>query len=75
MQNVLVVKGVQCLHHLYEYSPDETFIHLAIGFLLLDDFLVKVSIIQVIHHNAEAGGVVLKECLLVTDNAVMTMEK
>ena len=75
MQNGLIVKGVQRLQHLYEYSPDETFINLSVGFLILDDFLVQVSVIEVIHYDAEARSVVLKECLFVTDNAVMTREE
>ena len=37
--------------------------------LIFEDLLIKVSIIEKIHHEAEAGCLILKKCLFVTDNA------
>ena len=61
----------QCFYHLYEDLPNDFLADLAAALLVLDDFLVEVTIVQEVHHDAEARGRVFEKCFFVTDNAPM----
>ena len=54
MQDVLAVQGSQSLDHLNEYFPDGRLSYHAIGLLVLYNLLIQVSIVQVVHHDAQA---------------------
>ena len=54
MQDVLAVKSSQSFAHFDENFPDCRFAHHSISLLVLDDFLVQISVIQIVHHDAKA---------------------
>ena len=56
MQNVSLVQSSESLYHLDEDDPDQRLIDLSAFFLILANFLVQVSIIEVVHDDTEARG-------------------
>ena len=75
MQNILPVERIECLDHLNEDFPDERLVHLAVRLLILDNFLIEIAIVEELHHDAQAGSLILKKGLFVTDNALVTIDK
>lgn len=73
MQNVAYVECFQCLDHLEYDFPNVTLINLAVAFLILDDFLVEITIVEIVHHDAEARSGIFKKCFFVTDDAPVTI--
>ena len=75
MQNILSMECIECLDHLNEDFPDEWLVHLAVRLLILDNFLIEIAIVEELHHDAQAGSLILKKGLFVTDNALVTIDK
>ena len=71
MQDVLAMQGSQSLDHLNEYFPDGRLSYHAIGLLVLYNLLIQVSIVQVVHHDAQARSRVFKKGFFVTDDTCM----
>jgi len=40
--------------------------------LVLQNFLIKVSIVEKVHHDAQARSLIFEKCFFVTDDAAMT---
>lgn len=57
MENIHVVKRLQALDHLDEDAPDIVLLKVSLFLLMLRDFLEKVTIIGILHHNAEIRSV------------------
>ena len=75
MENILPMECIECLDHLNEDFPDERLVHLAVRLLILDNFLIEIAIVEELHHDAQAGSLILKKGLFVTDNALVTKGK
>jgi len=66
------MQGSKCLDHLKEDLPDGRLLHFAVCLLVLQNLLVKVSIVEKVHHDAQARSWIFEECFFVTDDAAMT---
>lgn len=53
MENFEVVQGLQTFDHLNKNSPDVVLLELCFALLVIYNLLVEVSIISVVHYDAE----------------------
>ena len=73
MQDVPGMQSLECLDNLYKDEPDTLLVDVLLLFLMLDNLLVEISIVEKVHHQTETGRSVLKKGLFVTDYAIMTI--
>ena len=52
MENVHIVKGFETFHNLDEDAPDVILSEVCLLLLMLSDFLEEISIVCILHHNA-----------------------
>ena len=71
VQDVLAVECSQGFAHFDENFPDCRLADHPIGLLILDDFLVQIAVVEIVHHDAQARARILEKGLFVTDNARM----
>ena len=57
MENIHIVQRLQALDHLDEDAPDIVLLKVGLLLLMLSDFLEKVTIVGILHHNAELRSV------------------
>ena len=57
MENIHIVQRLQTLDHLDEDAPDIVLLKVGLLLLMLGDFLEKITIVGILHHNAELRSV------------------
>ena len=67
MQHLLLVQRLQTLHHLNQVTPDLVLRKASAQLLILGNFLIKISIVSILHDHIEGRGVILKEGFFVRD--------
>lgn len=70
MEDLELVQSLETSDHLYEYSPDFFFLESGLVVLVVNNLLVQVSVVSVVHHYAEVLFL-FYERLLVTDDIGM----
>ena len=57
MENIHIVQRLQTLDHLDEDAPDIVLLKVGLLLLMLSDFLEKITIVDILHHNTELRSV------------------
>lgn len=71
MENSLIVQNRDGADHLDENSPNCALFNQVFGLLLVDNLLIKVTIVGELHHKAKTSGFVFEECFFVCNDALV----
>jgi hypothetical protein len=52
MENLDVMEGLEASDNLYEYLPYLFLLNILLALLMSSDFLEKIAVIRILHHNA-----------------------
>ncbi len=71
MHNFDIMKSFKANYHLVKYTPYVFFFHIAIAFLEVVNFRLKITSICELHDNIKSLSIFFEECLFVCNNIRM----